>query len=204
MKYFQVPSKVGSQRQSENKQYDFRKLNYLKHGLDSESRHLTTAVTQHLTIIAQPFPGESFRVWEKWKCCIYSIEAAVKWIVCSDFYPYHEPEILEWGKPPACLPPPKKDTLFLKINSPLTMHYSLKWNQQECFSQVPPRILVLRGFSASPQTAWKPLCGCLLPFRPSAPYLFGLQILILCQEPILLWIPQKVVKSEMFGERLLG
>lgn len=33
-----------------------------------------------------------------------AIEAAPKWIVCYDFYPYHEPEILECGKNPTSLP----------------------------------------------------------------------------------------------------
>lgn len=44
VKYSQVPGKVSSQRYTENKEGAFGKLDCLKHGLDSESRHLTIAL----------------------------------------------------------------------------------------------------------------------------------------------------------------
>lgn len=65
---------------------------------------------------------------------------------------------------------------------------------------------MLPGFSAPPQTAWKPSCGCLLSFRPSAPYLFGLWISVLCQEHKFPFDfdPTLVVKSEIFEAKSFG
>lgn len=65
---------------------------------------------------------------------------------------------------------------------------------------------MLPGFSAPPQTAWKPSCGCLLSFRPSAPYLLGLWISVLCQEPKFPFHfdPTLVVKSEIFEVKSFG
>lgn len=45
MKYSQVPGEVSSQWYTENKECAFGKLDCLKDGLDSESKHLMIALT---------------------------------------------------------------------------------------------------------------------------------------------------------------
>lgn len=134
------------------------------------------------------------------------MEAAVKCAVCSGFCPDHEPGFLGWGKIPTYLP--EKTTFVSDIRfSPSHLLLAGKVSTG-VLAQVSPRILVLPGFSAPPQTGSSPHLKSLPAFFQSSSSisLWSLDSSPLpkTQTSVPLRIPQKVIRREVFGVKCFG